>query len=131
MAGLGALIIFLLWAPLSLSQGIQGGWEPADKNSKAVQDIAVFCVSQYNKNSDGNNLAKMISLEDASQQVVAGMNYDLTIVLVQTQCKKNSKNSPSCEKPSSKCHIERCVCSVYDVPYEKKRTLSSLKCTVL
>ncbi|XP_040190052.1 cystatin 10-like [Rana temporaria] len=113
MAGLGALIIFLLWAPLSLSQffpggwgpasfihHIHGGWGPADKNSKAVLDIAEFCVSQYNTKSDGN-LSKVICLEDASQQVVNGMNYKLTMVLVQTECTKDYKNRPDCDKSSS------------------------------
>ncbi|XP_073473826.1 cystatin 10-like [Aquarana catesbeiana] len=131
MAALGALIIFLLWAPLTLSRDIVGGWESADKNSKDVQDVATFCVSEYNQKSDCNYLAKMISLEDASQQVVAGMNYNLTIVLVETNCMKKSKNSKSCDKPSSKCNIEKCVCLVNDVRWEKKRTLSSLKCTHL
>lgn len=30
------------------------------------------------------------------------MNYNLTIVLVETNCMKKSKNSKSCDKPSSK-----------------------------
>ncbi|XP_077330714.1 cystatin-D-like [Lithobates pipiens] len=132
MAGLGALTIFLLWAPLSLGQVIVGGWGPADKNSQDVQAIAKFCVSEYNKQSNGNYLAKMISLEDASQQVVAGMNYNLTLVLVQTNCIKDGKITTSCNKPStSKCDIDKCVCLVYDALREKKRTLSSLKCTDL
>ncbi|XP_073473792.1 cystatin-SN-like [Aquarana catesbeiana] len=133
MAGLGALIIFLLWAPVSLSEVIGGGWRPADKNSKVVQDIADFCVSEFNRKSYDYHLFKMISFEDAYQQVVSEMNYKLTIVLAQTNCMKNRNNPPNCKKSSSKCHINKCVCLVFadNKLWRNRRTLKSLQCTAL
>ncbi|CAI9580061.1 unnamed protein product, partial [Staurois parvus] len=124
------------WAScaLSLSLGsanLLGGWSAADKNSEEVKDIAEYSVSQYNLQSKSRSIYTMISLEDAMEQVVSGMNYKLTMVLGNTACKKskNNTNIPCPLLTGSKLKKRRCVFKVYVIPWEKKRILQTKQCT--
>lgn len=127
----GALFA-VLFALLSLGwAGLVGGWSAADKNSEVVKENAEFSVSQYNLQSNYNFVYTMISLEDAREQVVSGMNYKLTLVLGNTACKKSedyiNKHCPLLT--GSKLKKLKCVFSVYDIPWQNKRTLTGKWCT--
>ncbi|XP_018409463.1 PREDICTED: cystatin-2-like [Nanorana parkeri] len=131
MAGRVALSTGLLCALLSFSCAqLLGGWETANKNSKMVKEIAAFSVSQYNLQSNERFLSKIISVLDAKQQVVAGMNYELTILLGNTACKKgkNYMNKPCPLLTGSKLKKVKCIFTVYDIPWENERTLEGKQC---
>ncbi|KAM5138475.1 cystatin 10-like [Mantella aurantiaca] len=131
MAAGGSVIAAIVCTMLALSSALPGGWEAADKSSKQVKEMAAFSVSQYNMQSNDDYIAKMISLRGAKQQVVAGMNYKLTIVLGNTACKKseNNINKPCPLQKGSELKKIRCVFRVYDIPWENKRTLEGKQCT--
>ncbi|GLU20569.1 hypothetical protein SLE2022_367600 [Rubroshorea leprosula] len=57
---------------------IPGGWQPIkDLNDTHVKEIAEFAVSEFNKQS--NTTLKLNQIVKGEQQVVAGMNYRLTL----------------------------------------------------
>lgn len=53
---------------------IQDGWGQADKDSASVQNAAKFAMQEKFPGSDVSYI-----IVDALQQVVAGMNYELTL----------------------------------------------------
>jgi len=60
-----------------ISAQITGGYGDADINSADVKKAAQFAVSQHRrKKKDG---AKLISINNAYQQIVAGLNYKLCL----------------------------------------------------
>ncbi|WOK92404.1 multicystatin-like [Canna indica] len=62
------------------SPTVLGGWNPIkDVNDPHIRDIAVFAINEYNK-QESKNLA-LIRVEHGEQQVVAGMNYRLTLLV--------------------------------------------------
>nr|DBA17107.1 TPA: hypothetical protein GDO54_002602 [Pyxicephalus adspersus] len=130
MAGQGALLVGVLCAVLSLTWALPGGWRAADKNSPTIWEMAAFSVSQYNLQSNQNVVAKMITLQDAQEQVVAGMNYKLTLVLGDTACKKSEKYMiKACPLlTDEKLNKTRCDFIVYDIPWENKRSLTKKEC---
>ncbi|XP_077312681.1 cystatin-C-like [Lithobates pipiens] len=132
MASQAVIISGVLCALLSLGwAGMPGGWSAADKNSEEVKEIAEFSVSQYNLQSNDDSVYGMISLKRAREQVVAGMNYELTLVLGNTACKKSEDyiNKPCPLLTGSKLKKRKCVFKVYDIPWQSKRTLTGKQCT--
>ncbi|XP_040184777.1 cystatin-M [Rana temporaria] len=127
-----AVMSAVLCALLSLGwAALLGGWSAADTNSEELKDIAEFSVSQYNLQSNGDSVYTMVSLKDAKQQVVSGMNYKLTLVLGKTACKKSKGyiNKPCPLLTGSKLKKLECVFVVYDIPWQSKRTLTGKRCT--
>ncbi|KAK1273626.1 Cystatin-1 [Acorus gramineus] len=56
-----------------------GGWRPivAAENDKEVEDIGKFAVEEHNK--EANAGLSFVRVVGGRTQVVAGVNYDLTI----------------------------------------------------
>ncbi|CAL9765473.1 unnamed protein product [Musa acuminata subsp. burmannicoides] len=55
-----------------------GGWTPVDVNNPHVHDIAVFAVSEHNK--EAKEPLTLVNVVQAQSQVVAGVNYKLLLV---------------------------------------------------
>ncbi|THU43056.1 hypothetical protein C4D60_Mb00t10420 [Musa balbisiana] len=80
MSRLLAMLLLLLVSSSVLTSHAQlvGGWQPIrDLNDPHVHEIAVFAVSQYNvQENKGLELSQVLV---GQQQVVSGMNYNLTL----------------------------------------------------
>ncbi|URE23586.1 Phloem filament protein PP1 [Musa troglodytarum] len=55
-----------------------GGWTPVDVDNPHVHDIAVFAVSEHNK--EAKEHLTLVNVVKAQSQVVAGVNYKLLLV---------------------------------------------------
>ncbi|THU42933.1 hypothetical protein C4D60_Mb00t02400 [Musa balbisiana] len=76
---LAMLLLLLVSSSVSTSHAqLVGGWQPIrDLNDPHVREIAVFAVSQYNvQENKGLELSQVLA---GQQQVVSGMNYNLTL----------------------------------------------------
>lgn len=73
-AGLAALFAGLLIAPAS-AQPLAGGWSAGRTTNPEVRQAARFATSQLGHH------ARLAHIDAVSQQVVAGMNYRLTLRL--------------------------------------------------
>uniref|UniRef100_A0A0N4ZQA7 Cystatin domain-containing protein n=1 Tax=Parastrongyloides trichosuri TaxID=131310 RepID=A0A0N4ZQA7_PARTI len=72
------------------TDNIMGGWSnmtDSDEINLLAQKITEKYISQYNKNV---TLSKVL---EAKQQVVAGMNYKLTLLTVDSPCDTNNQCS--------------------------------------
>ncbi|NOW46021.1 hypothetical protein FHW96_002179 [Novosphingobium sp. SG751A] len=77
-AGWAALLAGLLIAPAS-AQPIAGGWSAGQTDNPEVREAARFAAGQLGRH------ARLAHIDAASRQVVAGMNYRLTLRLTNRQ----------------------------------------------
>ncbi|KAK9069756.1 hypothetical protein SSX86_010150 [Deinandra increscens subsp. villosa] len=105
------LILFLFSnSSATLGGGVprSGGWNPIpDVTNPTVVDIGKFAINEHNKQDRAS--LKFGKIVKGEQQVVAGMNYNLTISAVEGSADKSY------------------VALVYDKPWEKIRQLVSFK----
>ncbi|KAI7756892.1 hypothetical protein M8C21_030306 [Ambrosia artemisiifolia] len=103
------LIIFFFTKPsFALGEGTPtGGWKPIPNvTDPTVVDIGKFAIDEHNK--EAHKSLKFVKVVKGESQVVAGMNYNLTI----TAADGPEKNY---------------VALVWDKPWEKFRQLVSFK----
>ena len=87
MKSYSILVLFLsMFSAANVAVGMPGGYSPADVNDQFVVEAAKFAVQSLSQASYG--FVQGSSFDDsrleivkASQQVVAGMNYKLTVAL--------------------------------------------------
>lgn len=72
-AGLAALLAGLLIAPSAVAQPLAGGWSAGQTDNPEVREAARFAAGQLGHH------ARLAHIDAVSQQVVAGMNYRLTL----------------------------------------------------
>lgn len=65
-----------------------GEWHDLDVNSAEVKEAAVPAMETINARSDSGFLLILLEIQSASGQVVAGMNYRLTLLVGQSNCTK-------------------------------------------
>jgi hypothetical protein len=71
-----------------------GGWGTAAASSKEVQDAAAFAVAAQAKaegNSKGGKPLELVKVVEATQQVVAGMNYKLRLNVKQDGMERSAE----------------------------------------
>lgn len=81
-AGFSTLIALTMLASPALAVGekpLVGGWSAGHADSAEIRDAARFAIPQL------GHKARLARIESASQQVVAGMNYRLTLRLTNGQ----------------------------------------------
>ncbi|MEE6517910.1 hypothetical protein FKM82_028494 [Ascaphus truei] len=107
-----------------------GGWSPANPDSAPVQKILRFCEERYNRGSNDAMVYRMVRPVQVTQQVVAGMNYNVTMILGNTNCRKsqNLATGNCALQAGQELRAERCVFIVYSVPWNNMTTLQSQQC---
>ncbi|XP_076920635.1 cysteine proteinase inhibitor 5-like [Bidens hawaiensis] len=99
------LIVLFICKPFV---ALGGGWKPIpDVTDPKVVDIGKFAVDEHNK--EDNASLKFIKVVKGETQVVAGMNYNLTIIAADGSVENNY------------------VALVWDIPWAKFRKLVSFK----
>ncbi|KAJ8361482.1 hypothetical protein SKAU_G00180070 [Synaphobranchus kaupii] len=80
------LPLFVLF--LAVESGLVGGYNDANPNDPAVKNALQYGIAQYNRNSNDMFVSQVSRIIKAEQQVVAGMNYKITVEMSRTSCKK-------------------------------------------
>ncbi|CAN0880020.1 Cysteine proteinase inhibitor 5 [Linum grandiflorum] len=74
-----------------VESGLIGGWQPIENlKDKQVTEIAEFAVKTYDDRVPKKHL-KLVSVDKGESQIVAGINYNLTITT--TEGNANSRGS--------------------------------------
>ncbi|XP_053451787.1 cystatin-C-like [Nycticebus coucang] len=137
MAGSPRAVLLLLAAALAVSsvtsakaQRLIGGFMDADVNEEGVRHALDFAMSEYNKASNDMYHSRALRVVGARKQVVAGMNYDLTVEIGRTTCTKSQPKLDDCpfhEQP----HLKRkmlCSFQIYSVPWLGTMTMTKSSC---
>ncbi|XP_038894857.1 cysteine proteinase inhibitor 1 [Benincasa hispida] len=103
------LLLPLLSAVVARKGALLGGWKKIDDvNDPHVQEIAMFAVTEYNKQSKGVTI-EFKSVVSGETQVVSGINYRLVI---------DAKRGESVGKYRA---------MVWEKPWENSKKLTSFK----
>uniref|UniRef100_A0A671YNM1 Cystatin-C-like n=1 Tax=Sparus aurata TaxID=8175 RepID=A0A671YNM1_SPAAU len=87
-----------------------GGFRDIDVNDAGARDALNFAVIQHNRGSNDLCPRKVAQVMRIQSQVVAGMNYVITVRMVKTPCRKVCGGNNVCIR-SSTCH------NVYQATY--------------
>ncbi|KAL3873003.1 hypothetical protein ACJMK2_036166 [Sinanodonta woodiana] len=109
---------------------LAGGYHHADSNSQAVQSAAVFAVDAMNKQSNSLYKTMLVEVSSAQEQVVAGMNYKLVLLVGESSTCKNDGTTGltllNCPVDQRK---HNCEVVVWDQPWRTPRyQLTSFHC---
>jgi len=74
------MAFLVVLAMLEASGALLGGYKNIDPKTAGIRRLARFAVQTYNNQQD-NELYQMVKVTSAQQQVVAGLNYKLNIVV--------------------------------------------------
>ncbi|CEF70324.2 Proteinase inhibitor I25, cystatin domain-containing protein [Strongyloides ratti] len=105
-------IIFILCFSIKIYGLLIGGWSDMDTSSAKVKELAKKVLDKYNtEQKENNTLNKIIK---AKQQVVAGMKYNITILI-----------SPS-SKSASNC-LNYLEATIFEQPWTKTENITIYK----
>ncbi|XP_030297073.1 cystatin-C-like [Sparus aurata] len=107
-----------------------GGFRDIDVNDAGARDALNFAVIQHNRGSNDLCPRKVAQVMRIQSQVVAGMNYVITVRMVKTPCRKvcGGNNVCAIQEDAGKAQIYQCKFTVWSRPWLQKMTLSEEKC---
>ncbi|GIY84894.1 cystatin domain-containing protein [Caerostris darwini] len=109
-------IVLLLFVAALAVYAIPGGFEDASIDDEEVVAAANHATKSLSNTFSGNYHHKLVKILRAQQQVVAGMNYKLDIILGKTDCKKDEvefENVDDCEFQEGISTYKKCQVLVY------------------
>uniref|UniRef100_A0A0K0E2Y5 Cystatin domain-containing protein n=1 Tax=Strongyloides stercoralis TaxID=6248 RepID=A0A0K0E2Y5_STRER len=77
------LILFIYFYSTAFTTSL-GGWSTIDINSDEVKELAKKVINKYTTENEENNF--LFKVIDAKQQIVAGVNYNLLILISSLSC---------------------------------------------
>uniref|UniRef100_A0A803K2R8 Cystatin-like n=1 Tax=Xenopus tropicalis TaxID=8364 RepID=A0A803K2R8_XENTR len=112
-----------------VSTGMPGAPVPADPASRDIQKAANFALERFNRMSNDAHIYRKIKVLSAKSQVVAGVNYYLTMKIGATNCRKNSENLEACElAQNDEAQTRICTFQVYSIPWKNTMSLEDSNC---
>ncbi|XP_064459674.1 cystatin-1-like [Ornithodoros turicata] len=126
-----AVVLLLALATVCLAsqhRHLVGGWMDVDpKSHPEYLELAHFAVASQTEGLEYYNT--VVTVTKASQQVVAGMNYRLTLKVVPSTCKVGeAEYSRELCLPQPDAPTKRCEAQLYVVPWQNKRQVTSFRC---
>ncbi|XP_058919709.1 kininogen-1 isoform X2 [Kogia breviceps] len=90
-------------------------------NSPELEELLDHSIAKFNAENNGTFYFKIVTVEKATVQVVAGKKYSIVFTVRETTCSKESNEelTKSCEI-SKHSPILNCKADIYVVPWEKK-----------
>ncbi|KAE8601304.1 hypothetical protein XENTR_v10013624 [Xenopus tropicalis] len=125
---LGFALSFALLAVVTVEMMV-GAPQASDPNTEGVNNATNFALEQYNLMSNDARSYKLIDLIAVKTQVVAGVNYYLTMKIGATNCRKNSENLEACElAQNDEAQTRICTFQVYSIPWKNTMSLEDSNC---
>ncbi|KAM9317354.1 U7-hexatoxin-Hi1a-like [Gastrophryne carolinensis] len=128
------LIAFCLQS--DASHRLVGGWTDRNPNDEEIQDVASFATAQYCKDSNSQNVLKLICVVAAKSQVVAGTLYNLTTEIGETNCKTELSTdydlTQPCDPKTSAINKKfTCHFTIYERKWQNFRELKNSYCALM
>ncbi|XP_068226750.1 uncharacterized protein [Palaemon carinicauda] len=110
-------------------RGIPGGYQEGDKNSPKVREIADFAISSMDELSEDPRVRVVKTVDRVETQVVAGVNYKLSLTVHWTTCLKADEVEDLSTCPTDPNEdVYSCTVIVYDVPWTNTRRVTESAC---
>jgi len=120
---LSVLIVVLGISHLGSSQ--PGAYSPISADDSEVKEIAEFALNEID---DSEHLSKIIRIDNAQSQTVAGKNYKMDITYGPTVCKRGSTTDRSSCALQQNGPMRTCEVVVFNQPWTKTRKLTEFGC---
>nr|UOT91678.1 cysteine protease inhibitor [Baylisascaris schroederi] len=88
-----ALFWFVVQTTVVAHETMLGGWKEQNVEDKDLQDLSWRAMKGINEQSNDMYHLMPVKLLSAKSQVVAGMQYELEILVGQSECRKNQLSS--------------------------------------
>ncbi|XP_022048099.1 cystatin C (amyloid angiopathy and cerebral hemorrhage) [Acanthochromis polyacanthus] len=93
---------------------IVGGFRNLEVDDEGMLNALNYAVVQHNRGTNDIYLSQAAEVLSARSQVVAGMNYVITVRMARTTCKKNSVNEVcAIQTDAEKAHSYQCTFTVW------------------
>ncbi|XP_073484057.1 cystatin-like isoform X2 [Aquarana catesbeiana] len=110
-----------------------GGWTTRKSGDPKILDIANYAVMEYNKQSNDTYEFTLSNVISAQSQVVAGENFNVTVEIGETDCRKNfSENvdAQACHPNEPKGNkILKCNFMIFEQQWNNLRELTKYSCS--
>lgn len=75
---------------------VPGGFFPVPIDDPQVVNLTSKAVEYHNQISNSANYKKLVRIQNAQAQVVAGSNYEITFIVGFTDCAKSNVTGKTC-----------------------------------
>ncbi|KRX39420.1 L-cystatin, partial [Trichinella sp. T9] len=132
---LNMLSICLLFSILFVTSSKQllGGENSLDVDNDKVESLAFRALQQENMRSNSLNHLVLIRVKDATSQIVAGINYKLTIYVGESECSKNTVSAQDAHQ--NRCKLvsgddaRLCKVTIHEKPWLNVFEVADFDCT--
>jgi cathepsin F len=117
--------IVLLLFVVGTTVAVPGGWSSVDVNEKLVQNVASRAAIELDERSNSIYKSRLLSVVKAETQIVAGVNFKLTLRLGELNCKRNENVDENL------CQVQRvqeCNIVMWVRPWLDQYELTSFQC---
>nr|3L0R_A Chain A, Cystatin-2 [Ornithodoros moubata]3L0R_B Chain B, Cystatin-2 [Ornithodoros moubata] len=106
---------------------IPGGWTRQDPTEARFLELAHFATSSQTEGREFYDT--VVTVKEVETQVVAGMNYKLTIEISPSVCKigEVQYSAEQCV-PKDAQQKSTCVAVIYHVPWQNQKSVTSYRC---
>ncbi|KRX28128.1 L-cystatin, partial [Trichinella nelsoni] len=115
------------------SKQLLGGENPLDVDNDKVERLAFRALQQENMRSNSLNHLVLIRVKDATSQIVAGINYKLTIYVGESECSKKTVSAQDAHQ--NRCKLvsgddaRLCKVTIHEKPWLNVFEVADFDCT--
>nr|AAS01021.1 cystatin precursor [Ornithodoros moubata] len=123
-----AVVLTVLVGVCLAQRGFVGGWSQVDPKIRPdLLELAHFAVASQTAGLEYYHT--VLELTKASQQVVAGVNYKLTLKVAPSKCKvSETVYSKELCQPQLNAAPKDCEAQLYVVPWRNTKEVTSFEC---
>ncbi|KAM3863030.1 cystatin C (amyloid angiopathy and cerebral hemorrhage) [Diretmus argenteus] len=114
---------------VGISASMPGAPVDAEVTDPGVQNALNFAVVQHNKGTNDKFLSKVAQVVRVQKQVVAGINYIITVQMGRTSCAKSGvEDACAISEDPATARSYQCTFTVWSRPWLNEIQLTKQKC---
>ena len=86
---------------IGIVYGLPGGWSDVAANSENASKLIEIAIEHRNNQNGDLYYRGLVSVKSIRQQVVAGIKYEVTMILGETHCAKSDAGAKLCQVPAN------------------------------
>ncbi|XP_034407632.1 cystatin C (amyloid angiopathy and cerebral hemorrhage) [Cyclopterus lumpus] len=125
------IVLSVLAAVFAVGSGssMSGGYRVIDANDEGVRNALAFSVVEHNRASNDMFLSQVAKVIKAERQVVAGYNYEITVMMAKTPCRKDGAKDVCAIHPDpANARPYQCTFTVWSRPWLNDLRLTTQTC---
>ncbi|XP_015794370.1 cystatin-1 [Tetranychus urticae] len=120
---LAIILTACLFGTVFAQEGLPGGWNSLSTDDSTVNQLAIKSVNHHNSVNNSAYYKKLVKIQEARYQVVAGFKYEIKFLIGKTECAKTGNYTDSCQVAVNS-PTELCTYVFWMPPVDKDRITS-------